>query len=75
MFEEITIDSGLSEKKPTLIRSTFKIATKMVPDWKFFHPSFTFGVSETPHSMAIVNLNKSEGLVTNTTAASKYLHT
>ena len=48
MFEEITIDSGLSEKKPTLIRSTFKIATKMVPDWKFFHPSFTFGVSETP---------------------------
>jgi hypothetical protein len=65
MFEEVTIDSGLSEKKPTLIRSTFKIATKMVPDWKFFHPTFTFGVSE----------NKSEGLVTNTTAASKYLHT
>jgi hypothetical protein len=65
MFEEISDESTLSGKKPTLIRPTFKVATKMVPDWKFFHPSFAFGVSE----------NKSEGLVTNTTAASKYLHT
>ena len=71
MFEEISDESTLSGKKPTLIRPTFKVATKMVPDRKFFHPSFTFGVSETPHSMAIANLNKIEGLVTNTTAASK----
>ena len=42
MFEEITNESALSEKKPTLIRPTFKVATDMVPDWKFFHPSFTF---------------------------------
>ena len=46
IFEEM--NQHFLKKTPTLIRPTFKVATDMVPDWKFFHPSFTFGVSETP---------------------------
>ena len=33
-----------------------------------------YGGHDLPHSMAIANLNKSEDFVTNTTAASKYIH-